>query len=68
MRRGDLLEGNLVNVVIAYRPYILENVPPTCLHDNADYNNHYPDHPPLTVKELKFEISDIRLYEIDFVD
>ena len=29
---------------------------------------HYPDRPPLTVTELKFEISDMRLHEIDFVD
>ena len=110
----------LIKFFTAYHPYILENVPPTYLHDKTNYSNHYPDnrlaiatprtfdtrsaqsnnvivgsrlnaptlrcrcvtttrlqpfrkdkkiiHPPLTVTELKFEISDIRLYEIDFVD
>ncbi len=58
----------LIKFFTAYRLCILENVPPTCLHDKTNCNNHYPDRPPLTVKGLKFEISDIRLYEIDFVD
>ena len=31
-------------------PIALGSVPPTCLHDNANYSNHFPDRPPLTVK------------------
>ena len=58
----------LIKFFTAYHPCISGNVPPTCLHDKTNYSNHYPDHPPLMVKGLKFEISDIRLYEIDFVD
>ena len=58
----------LIKFFTAYHPCILENVPPTCLHDKTNYSNHYPNHPPLTVKGLKFEISDMRLHEIDFFD
>ena len=41
----------LIKFFTAYHPCILENVPPTCLHDKTNCNNHYPVHPPLTVKE-----------------
>ena len=57
---GHTVQYNVDALVVSTFFFVL--FPPTCLHDSADYKNHFPDHPPLMVKGLYYNKRCVHCY------